>query len=195
MVDPLLGLLLLWAFSKSAKSAAPGGGSLFPSPRAGKPVDKGGGGASAFPVSPPPPSVPARSQTPASKWKPYPAPIPAAVVARAQQLLRDSSMRINDERIEPDPASGQPIRFWKVNQPPGKVSVTAWRPNLAQQTVHPLDRPAGNRPPVPRQMVSTLSTRRPAPKSGRSAEFPGRPGPRGAGGGPGFARGAGGGPQ
>lgn len=188
MVDPLLGLLLLWAFSKSAKSSAPGGGSLFPSPRPGKPADKGGGGASAFPVTPPPPRVPVRSQTPAGKWKPYPSPIPAAVVARAQQLLRDPTMRINDERIEPDPASGQPIRFWKVNQPPGKVSVTAWRPNLAQQTVHPVDRPAGNPPPAQRVLRSSLSNaKRPAPKSGRSAQFPGRPGPRGAGGGPGFA--------
>jgi hypothetical protein len=195
MIDPLLGLLLLWAFSKGGKSATPGGGSLFPSPRAGKPADKGGGGASAFPVTPPQPSVPVRSASPPAKWKPYPAPIPAAVIARAQALLRDPTMRINDERLEPDPAGSGPVRYWKVNQPPGKVSVTAWRPSLAQaQSMHPLDRPAGNAPPSQRPLMSTLSTRRPTAK-GRSAEFPGRPGPRGAGGGPGFTRGAGGGPQ
>lgn len=179
MVDPLLGLLLLWAFSKSSKASAPGGGSLFPSPRPGKPAEKGGGGASAFPVTPPPPSVPPRSATPPSKWKPYPAPIPAAVVARANELLRDKSMRINEERLEPDPAGSGPVRYWKVNQPPGKVSVTAWRPSLAQAP-----RPAGNAPPQQRVMRSALTTtkRGAAPSPGRLA--------RG-----GFARGAGGGPS
>lgn len=181
MVDPLLGLLLLWAFSKGSKASAPGGGSLFPSPRAGKPADKGGGGASKFPVTPPAPSTPPYSPTPPGKWKPYPSPIPAAVVARAQALLRDPTMRINEERLEPDPAGSGPIRFWKVNQPPGKVSVTVWRPNLAQQA----PRPAGNAPPSPRVMRSALSNKPAAPSPGRLA----RGGlARGAGGGPGFGR-------
>ena len=175
MVDPLLGLLLLWAVSRGSKASAPGGGSLFPSPRPGRPADKGGGGASTFPVTPPAPSVPPRSSTPPAKWKPYPSPIPAAVVARANELLRDKSMALNAERLEPDPAGSGPIRYWKVNQPPGKVSVTVWRPNLAQA-----DRPAGNAPPSPRVLRSALSTKR-APSPGRLA--------RG-----GLARGAGGGP-
>lgn len=179
MVDPLLGLLLLWAFSRSG-SAPGGGGSLFPSPRAGKPADKGGGGASKFPVTPPAPSVPPRAQTPAGKWKPY-APLNPQVIARANALLRDKGMAINAEVIEPDPAGGGVVRYWKVNQPPGKISVTAWRPNLAQQA----PRPAGNAPPSPRVMRSALSTtkRGAAPSPGRLA----RGGlARGAGGGPGF---------
>jgi hypothetical protein len=181
-VDPLLGLLLLWAFSKGKGGAPAPGGSLWPSPSPGKPADKGGGGASKFPVSPAPPSVPPRSRS-GGNWKPYPAPIPAAVVARAQALLRDPTMAINAERLEPDPAGSGQVRYWKVNAPPGKVSVTAWKPSLAQA------RPAGNPPPGQHVLRSTLSTTRPTnPAAQRSKAFPGRPGARGAGGGPGFAR-------
>lgn len=139
-MDPLLGLLLLWAATKwKGGGAAPpkGGGSLWPSPRPGKPVDKGGGGASSFPVTPPPPTVPIAPPSTVrqgAKWKPY-APLNAQVIARAQALLRDKSMAINDERIEPDPAGQGSIRYLKVNAPPGKISVTAWRPSLAQLPV------------------------------------------------------------
>lgn len=136
-MDPLLGLLLLWAVTKwkGGPSPAPGkGGSLWPKPRAGKPVDKGGGGASSFPVTPPPPTVPiapVHTVKQGAKWKPY-APLNAPVIARAQALLRDKSFHINEERIEPDPAGQGSVRYLKVNAPPGKISVTAWRPSLAQ---------------------------------------------------------------
>lgn len=133
-MDPLLGLLLLWAVTKWKGSPAPGKGSLWPSPRAGKPVDKGGGDASKFPVTPPPshtPVVPSPTVREGAKWKPY-APLNSKVVARAQALLRDHTMALNDERIEPDPAGSGSVRYLKTNTPPGKISVTAWKPNLAQ---------------------------------------------------------------
>lgn len=121
-VDPVLGLLILWALSSRGKR---GGGGGWPSPFPGK--------ASDFPKTPPiatpvttPPSVRA-----GAKWKPY-APLNQAVIARAVALLKDPTMKVNDERIEPDPAGSGKVRYWKVAQPPGKVSVTAWRPNLAQ---------------------------------------------------------------
>lgn len=167
----MLGLLVLWALSRLKGGA----GALLPSPSPSP----------SFPVTPPRENIPPRSATPPGKWKPYPAPIPAAVVARANELLRDKSMRVNEERIEPDPASGQPIRYWKVNQPPGKISVTVWRPNLEQA------RPAGNAAPSQRVQRSTLTTSNPLARrapTGRAKAFPGAPGARGAGGGPGFAR-------
>lgn len=144
-MDPLLGLLLLWAVTKwKGGGAAPpkGGGSLWPKPRAGKPVDKGGGDASKFPVTPPPASVPVvapKTVREGAKWKPY-APLNAKVVARAQQLLRDHSMAMNEERIEPDPAGSGSVRYLKTNTPPGKISVTAWKPNLAQLPAAPTAR-------------------------------------------------------
>lgn len=88
-------------------------------------------GPAAFPAPPTvliPASMPS-GPTFAETWVPY-APLNAAVIARAEQLLRDP--RAPHEVIEQDPASAGKVRYLKLNAPPGHWTVTAWRPTLAQ---------------------------------------------------------------
>jgi len=118
--NPLLFLLLLLSMRKQG-GAAPGGGGtahVFP-PAPATPVPVPG----AVPVS-----APGRIKS--RRWKPY-HPLTPGVIARAEELLRDPTAPA--EVIEKD-ASGQPVRFLKLNAPPGHLSVTAWRPNVLEQT-------------------------------------------------------------
>jgi hypothetical protein len=88
-------------------------------------------GPAAFPLPPAtlvPASMPS-GPTFAETWKPY-APLNQAVIARAEQLLRDPSAP--HEVIEPDPAGQGKVRYLKLNAPPGHWSVTAWKPTIAQ---------------------------------------------------------------
>jgi hypothetical protein len=130
-VDPILGLLLLWALSRKG-----GGASLVPTTHAAAPPATG---PSAFPpvqAAAWKPPVPSPSVQAGKKWQPY-HPLNQAVISRAQQLLHDPSMKVNDERIEPDPASGGTVRYLKTKAPPGKISVTAWKPRAASVPASP----------------------------------------------------------
>jgi hypothetical protein len=86
-------------------------------------------GPAAFPVPPGelvPASMPS-GPTFGAGWVPYD-PLNQAVIARAEQLLRDASAP--HEVIEQDPAGAGKVRYLKLNAPPGHWTVTAWRPTL-----------------------------------------------------------------
>lgn len=93
-------------------------------------------GPAAFPV-PPTGLVPAMmpsGPTFAPSWAPY-HPLNQAVIARAEQLLRDPAAP--HEVIENDPAGAGKVRYLKMNAPPGHWSVTAWKPTLVQHSPAP----------------------------------------------------------
>lgn len=120
-MDPILGLLLLLAFSRKGSG---GGPAIFTSTP--------GTGPSAFPPVPAShaqPPAPSPSVQAGKKWQVY-HPLNQAVINRAVQLLHDQTMKVNDERIEKDPASGGVVRYLKTAAPQGKISVTAWKPAL-----------------------------------------------------------------
>lgn len=127
-MDPILGLVLLYLLARKGGAAS----SAFASHVTTSPPHPSTG-PSAFPPVPATaakPPVPSPSVQAGKKWQPY-HPLNQAVIARAEQLLHDSTMKPNDERIEPDPAGGGVVRYLKVGMPPGRISVTAWKPSLA----------------------------------------------------------------
>jgi hypothetical protein len=125
-VDPILGLLLLLALAKKGS----GGAVLFPGTHAGPGPTTGPSAFPPVPATHAQPPAPSPSVQAGKKWQVY-HPLNQAVIARAEQLLYDKTMRVNEERIEPDPAGGGNMRYLKVAAPTGKISVTAWKPAIA----------------------------------------------------------------
>lgn len=125
-MDPILGLLLLFALSRKKDGSAPWSTS---SSHASTPST----GPTAFP--PVPATIVHPTTSPSvhagARWVPY-VPLVQAVIDRANALLHDPTMHPNEERIEPDPASGGQVRYLKLSAPPGHTSVTAWKPTLLQ---------------------------------------------------------------
>ncbi len=118
-------LLLLYLLMKASERGGSGPVVRSPGPPAFRypPVQP-------VPDAPIPASVPS-GPTFSKQWLLY-KPLNEAVIARAMQLLKDPNAK--PETIERDPSGqGGMVRFLKLNAPPGKTSVTAWRPNPAYQ--------------------------------------------------------------
>lgn len=97
----------------------------------GKGGGRGGGGRAADPFKafepgpgPQPISYKGGGGGMRGRWKPY-KPLTPEVIARAQALLNDRSVH---EVIEKDAAGGVVRYLRTTDNPPGHVSVTAWRP-------------------------------------------------------------------
>ena len=117
MIELLILFLLLSGGKKSGSPRSPGPPAFQYPPV--QPV----------PDAPIPASVPS-GPTFSKQWLLY-KPLNEAVIARAMQLLKDPNAKV--ETIERDPAGPGLVRYLKLNAPPGKTSVTAWRPNPAYQ--------------------------------------------------------------
>jgi hypothetical protein len=88
----------------------------------------------AQPTAPPPAGKGVAPGTPEPGWSPY-SPPPAAVVARARQVLSSGALRVT----ESDPTGRfKQVRYRRERNPStGSVSVTAWRPAGAVPALFP----------------------------------------------------------
>jgi hypothetical protein len=122
-VNPLAPLLFLFALGRAKGggfNVSPPGRGRPPRPRPNDPHDYTN-------VQPTPAAYKPAGPSTEKPWLTYPNPIPAAVINRAQALLKDHTVH---EQIEKDPSTGGTVRYLRTtDNPPGHTSVTAWIPN------------------------------------------------------------------